>query len=365
MSDLDTALAAFDHAASVPVQGRRQVGLVSPQIPAELVRAADAAPILLWPQFTGSSDLADRYMEYFFEAPLRHLFDAAAGGALDHLDLLVVPRTSESFTKFYLYLREVQRQEPARNIPTLHLFDLLHTQGESVRRHNRGEVERLYHRVCALTGTAPSADALLGAADDEAAIRTELQALLPLRRSAVLTGCDALRIYAGVRAMTPDQVGNAVRAVIKASSTVPVRTGARLLLLGPSLPHPALCARIEATGATIVAEEHPWGGRVFEPAARSGDTLGAIAERARHVVPSARSFSAGSDWIRQAASAANAQGAVFVIPSNDDSYGWDYPACRDLCRALGLRTLLLRPVDRDPADAGAQIDEFLAAEHAA
>lgn len=361
-------LARFDQAADDEIAraraaraaGRRAIGLLAPQIPAELVRAAGAEPILLWPRFEGANGGADEYFEYFFPVALRVWFEQAIDGALDEFDLLVVPRNSEFFTKFYLYLREVQRQEPQRRIPKLHLFDLLLTPGEAIRRHNRKEIVRLFERICALQGTAPSEGGLRSALTQAAQLNAVAQSFQRKARGAapLVSGVDALRVLRGMRALDPAALGPAMAGL----ELQQARPGCRLLLLGADLPSPSLLAALE-DGATIVAEEHGWGGRCFEAAAdpAAADPFDALAQHLRAAVPAPRSFDPTRDeaWIR--AQAPNVDAAVFVIPSTDDSYGWDYPARRDLCHALGLRSLLLRPDDRHPEQIDrAAIAAFLA-----
>ena len=67
-------------------------------------------------------------MEDVFEARIRVLFDRIASGAWNHLDTVVISRTSEQEHKLYLYLRELERRGSASNMPRLHLYNLLHSR---------------------------------------------------------------------------------------------------------------------------------------------------------------------------------------------------------------------------------------------
>jgi len=67
-------------------------------------------------------------MEDVFDRRFRVIFDRLCAGAWNHLDRVVIPRTSEQEHKLYLYLREIARTQPAGATPELYFYNLLHTR---------------------------------------------------------------------------------------------------------------------------------------------------------------------------------------------------------------------------------------------
>ena len=105
----------------------RIAGITSNTLPWEILRAAGYTPVLLEDE-AGPTPHADRWMEDVFDRRFRVIFDRLCAGAWNHLDRVVIPRTSEQEHKLYLYLREIARTRPAGAIPELYFYNLLHTR---------------------------------------------------------------------------------------------------------------------------------------------------------------------------------------------------------------------------------------------
>jgi len=86
----------------------RIAGITSNTVPWEILRAAGHTPVLLEDE-AGPTPHADRWMEDVFDRRFRVIFDRLSSGAWNHLDRVVIPRTSEQEHKLYLYLREIAR----------------------------------------------------------------------------------------------------------------------------------------------------------------------------------------------------------------------------------------------------------------
>lgn len=331
-----------------------RIGLASPHVPEELVHAAGAVPVLLWPRAEAATPAADEYMEPFFDRGIRLLFEQALNGGLSDLDLLVIPRTSEASTKLYLYLREVQRQRPELPVPPLYLFDLLQTRADTTVRYDVQRARALYARLCGVTGAAPSDDALRLAVAEANRLRAGMQRISDERIAVPsrLAGSEALRRYAGA-ASSPHAMAP--------------YSGPRLLLLGAPVWNPGFYELLEAAGAQVVAEDHAWGRRQYDClTAVTDDPLHGIVERVQMALPSARTFppSVSEIWIRAAAANWSPDGVVFVVADTDDSYGWDFPSRRALCAALELPVLLLPAIepalpDRDAARVTGLVRDFV------
>ncbi len=100
-----------------PSTGDKVVGYFSNNVPTELILATGMFPVRLTGDPRGTTEIGDRYMEEFHDGEIRSIFDRMLRGHFNFCDLIVVPRTSESFLQLYYYLLEARRWEPARVIP--------------------------------------------------------------------------------------------------------------------------------------------------------------------------------------------------------------------------------------------------------
>ena len=91
--------------------GGRVVGTLSAHVPQELILAAGMFPVLLWPDFSAETPTGDRYMEPFFDGPIRSLFERMLTGAYDFADLVVVPRAHEGLLQLHYFIEEARRWE--------------------------------------------------------------------------------------------------------------------------------------------------------------------------------------------------------------------------------------------------------------
>jgi benzoyl-CoA reductase/2-hydroxyglutaryl-CoA dehydratase subunit BcrC/BadD/HgdB len=114
--------APFDAARTFKAAGGKVVGYLSNNVPVELIHAAGAFPLQLVAR-PGPTPTADKYMEDLFDPVVRSVFDQALTGALDFVDLIVLPRSNDSFQRLYYYLSEIQRTGAA-STPEATLYDV-------------------------------------------------------------------------------------------------------------------------------------------------------------------------------------------------------------------------------------------------
>ncbi|NUP88155.1 MAG: sulfite exporter TauE/SafE family protein [Burkholderiaceae bacterium] len=119
-------------ARAAAMQGRKVVGYVGNTAPVELIAASGCMPVRIAPA-EGDPSAADALIESFADTDMRLIFSQYCAGAYDMLDLLVIPRSTESQHKLYLALREAWRIGRVTRGPALRLYDILHTQRETSR----------------------------------------------------------------------------------------------------------------------------------------------------------------------------------------------------------------------------------------
>jgi benzoyl-CoA reductase/2-hydroxyglutaryl-CoA dehydratase subunit BcrC/BadD/HgdB len=267
-----------------------------------------------------------------------------------------IPRTSEQEHKLYLYLREVNRQGTEQS-PEPILYNLLHARSSEAEAYGLERTHELKHKLERLTGRGIEKEALSAAITEGNAARQAIRELLQHRegRAPKLSGSEALPLIGAWYFMHRSAYASLLQDALREIETRPPLRGPRVLIKGPPLDSPALCALIEWHGAIVVAEDDWWGSRAagqdIDP---SMDPMRAIFEKYYFDAPSPRVFPSAiaDDWFCRKTS--EVDGVIFYLPDEDDVIGWDYPRLRAFLDERTVPHLMLRSAAPD------QIEAFVA-----
>jgi benzoyl-CoA reductase/2-hydroxyglutaryl-CoA dehydratase subunit BcrC/BadD/HgdB len=328
-------------AGDIPV-----VGIASNTAPWELIKAAGAFPCVINYGNANHTDIGSFMEEGVFEERIRAIFGAAISGELQYLNLLLMPRTSEQEHKLYLYLREVARQHPARRIPSIYLYDMLHTRSPESYSYGLERMLCLKKRLEELTGKIIDEAALLHAIEESNSVRKAIRKLLCLRRlEPRVAGTEALALIGASFFMGSREYARLAELAVEMIEGRNPHAGKRLMIEGSSLNHRGLHRALEKHGAIVVAEDDWWGSRSAgeDIADGSNDLLKAIFEKYYLDAPSPRlfPFEIADAWF-QRESTDGIDGVVFYLPPEDCVAGWDYPRRRHYLDARGIPHLLVR-----------------------
>ena len=342
------------------------VGYVGNTVPVELIVACGALPLRIAPM-QGPTEAAEPYVEAFADPDARRIFARFVEGALDHLALLVIPRSSETWHKLYLALREAQRIGLKAGGPPLVLYELLHTQRPSSHAYGLARTRDLAARLAQATGQAADAAGLRAAIAQGNGTRRLLQGLQTRRGQGQVNGWRAQVATGALRFMAPDDGQDALRDWLneldqEQLAARPVPGGAappgavasparlRLYVQGVPLDHAELHAAALAAGADIVIEDDDWGSRAAAPLIDDSiDPLTALFEHCSRDVPCLRIHPPppGPPAFIAAHRAGLIDGLLFHLPRPDDVHGWLFPAQRAAADASGIPWLLLRDDARE------------------
>lgn len=322
------------------------VGITSNTVPWELIRAAGAFPCMINSGNANHPDIANFMEEGVFEKRIRAIFGAAISGDLQHLKLLLIPRTSEQEYKLYLYLREVARQNPKRSIPPVYLYDLLHTRSSESYSYGLERTLHLKEHLEDVTGNPINNDALMQAIKESNSARRVIRKLLCLRQPEPrVSGAEALALIGSSFFVSRDEY---VRLAEQAAKSIECRnplSGKRVIITGASLNHRGLHQAVERHAAVVVAEDDWWGSQSAGGDTDNGsnDLLKAIFEKYYLDTPSPRlfPFEIADAWFQQA-STDGIDGVIFYLPPEDCVAGWDYPRRRRYLDDRGIPHLLVR-----------------------
>lgn len=333
-------------------QGVPVIGVVGNTVPVELVAAAGALPVQVTGH-AGATAAADEWFEAFYDPDVRAICEQALRGELAFLRALVIPRSTEPYHKLYLSLRELVRLGRAPQLPPLLLYDLPHTQGESLRGYGIARTQALAAELAVVTGQRIDDERLRAAIQSGNAVRRAQQALQRMRqvRPCAWRGELAQVLNGAARFMAPDRYAELLPAALQTQSAHPAPTGPRLLVKGVPLDHADLHRQVDDAGAVIVAEDDPWGTRSAWPlVAEEGDPMAALVQHYQAEVPCPRIHprEAREAWFVRALDEIHIDAVLFYLPAPDDVHGWDFPRHRALLERRGIAYLVLREAQPDP-----------------
>lgn len=132
-------------------QGKKVVGKLGFDVPDELLIAADMLPVQIYADPDRSLEETNKYLEYAFEPVVRAQFEKLIDGTYgEQLDALAISNSTDVVIRIFLYLRELHRVEPEKNLPPFAFIDWLFTRHQMHQKRNEfvmGPVPQTGRRV--------------------------------------------------------------------------------------------------------------------------------------------------------------------------------------------------------------------------
>lgn len=336
--------------------GRSIVGYLGTDVPVEIITAAGLLPFRIG-AFDGNTEAVRKFLEMGDSDVVAQLASVFLDERLAFLDHVVVGNTPTFNITLFHFLREAKRLDPAFPGPPMIFHETHHGEGQTIEAFNLDSCSRLAQQLGDI-GERITRQSLQAAIEHTDARRRQIQDVQSLRRSrpAQVSGTDALLHLARWQLMP--------QSPLPAISTVP-RQRPRILLSGSDIGHFLHYPLIEATGCTIVADDHDWGeDALITCVEKTDEPLIAIANRYTHQAPHAMRWSrkVRIASVVQRAIDARADGVVFWISDEDQASSWDVPALSDALHARGVATLDLGPqpvADIDEAAIAAKMRRWL------
>jgi benzoyl-CoA reductase/2-hydroxyglutaryl-CoA dehydratase subunit BcrC/BadD/HgdB len=338
-------------------KGGKVVGYFCDSVPEEMIMAAGFLPyrisgdpdagtesvrkylLPLW----NKSSLAQRQVSLEFINSMLHLIFT---GRYDFVDYLVIPYTRKAILGIHKQLSDAKQHYPDLKIPTMFILDRTLTPFFAGAQFDRDRAYDFKAKLEEWSGK-PLTDTALAAA-----IKTVNQSKALLKRVADLraedpprlSGVEALQIFGSAKFMPLDEHNAALQAFLGEIEKRPARRGARIYVAGSPLDNTELYGLIEATGATVVSENHCWGNRCSDlPIDESMVPMEAIASR-YHRMPPCITFPLDKAVRNCTARAvtAKAQGAVFNVYRFDNFQIFDIPHEMEALKEKGIPSLYLQ-----------------------
>lgn len=322
-----TLTTAFEEAFVTP----GQVVLSWPSVPIEIVRAAGLVPVIVRGS-ARATPAADAHLEHdIFPSRLKHLVDGALSGRLSQAVRVVIPRTSDTDYKCFLYLREFSRLNIAKAIPPTRLFNLMQSRGPEVREYNAARTRVLFDELAQVAGRGPSLDDVRVEIEKTNMARAAMRRLTALRGGVPrVQGAEVFPLLAAFWLLAPANYATLANEAAQEIASRRPLAGPRVLLAGAPVDNAALHIAIESRGGLVVSEVGPWGsGAAGKDVACDGDPIAALSEKySTDAIGPRTPAPAMRHSIVSALDSVDA--VVFSLPPEDTTFGWDYPTLRSV-----------------------------------
>lgn len=365
------------------------VGYLSNTIPLEILHAAGAMPFHLIGDPNEATPLADEFMEPAFDPITRSIFQKLLAGEYSHLDLIVLPRSNDSYQRLYYYICEIHRKYPKYQLPPVYLVDLLHSPSTTAKKHNDIKVKEFLDFVQGFFQCEIDEEALNNSIQVYNQGRQLLHRLNQLRATHTIASELIYIIYSAAFSIPieifNESLSNSLPKIEKlfdqynkedvaeSSSTAKKR----VIIVGNGLDHPALHYIIDNNNAIVVGDYHAYGnhfltGQInqedFEKESNQSSVktvtnagIKAISNHYYRDTKSSRSFMTQGDDACKFAKQQQADGVIFFYIKKEEALSWHYPKQRSACEKAGLKHLLLtdQPYQVDNADTIQRIKDFI------
>ena len=352
--------------------GGKVVGYVCDHVPVEMIAAAGFLPYRISADPTSGSSALEKYVAPFVQQPLaapgyvasmEHLL---LSQAYDFIDYLVIPNGRKSIQAFFRDLTVAKAAFSELRVPELHYLDKAMTPSFAASVFDRRQVVRFREVLETWSGKPITTAALQHAITAENEGRRLMAELGALRREvpATVSGVAALQMIGAAMFMARRVSNDLVRGVLQNAADAPARSGPRVFVGGSPLDDDALYRIIESSGATVVAEDHCWGGRCAELLVdESDDPFEALAERYHAKSACSIRFPIAettAQCVSRATSSAP-DAAIFFVYGSDSAQSWQVPDEISALRAANVPVLYLseQPYGSGWEEIASAIESFL------
>ncbi len=338
----------YDHrdasAAAWRTAGKKVVGKLGFDVPDELLIAAGMLPVQIYADPDRPLKETNKYLEYAFEPVVRAQFEKLIDGTYgEQLDALAISNSTDVVIRIFLYLREIHRVEPEKNLPPFAFIDWLFTRTNRHQTRNEFVIDLFREQVEEWAGHPVTDEEIRNAGKICNENRAALREMAKLRhgREVHISGSEAAVIIGAGLFMEREAHTKLVREVTEDAKSWPVLTGPRVFYTGAEQEDISLYEKMEAQGMVIVGEDTNWGDRHYNrdyntnyPATR------ALVDRYM-----LREFSAKKAFVSQRVEAldrevdeAGAEGVIFYTNLYDEVATWDMPKQRKSLSERGIRS---------------------------
>jgi hypothetical protein len=324
--------------------GVRTIGYVADAVPVALILAAGALPVQLRAHPDDDASAVDDLVESRFTTPMRIIAAQWLGGAFDHLDAVIFPRSDDSAQRLYYYVCELQRRGQCRG-PRALLYDIANLPRRASFEHTLDSTRRLAAELGSATGA-------LARAMQRVARRESLLQSIRARRRLVspLPGSAGWAVEFAASCDWREEFDVAAGEWLQQASGLAAPR--RVMLAGSPLPDAQMHRAIEDCGACVVSELTTAGewpadavadarGADAQTTPHPDDALTRIAATAQRWKSPALAMRQDPRWLADTARRDGVDAVIAWLSEQDEALPWEIARQLQALRADGIPTLLL------------------------
>lgn len=332
-----------EYAVSCKKAGKKVIAALGTDVPEELCLAAGMAQIKVYADEEKELVLTNKYLEYAFDPVIRSTFEKLIDGTYGDLsDAIVVSNSTDVVIRTFLYLRELKRVEPERNIPDIAFIDWLFTRNRMHQDRNELTLKIFWEQLEKWAGRKITNEDLLAAAKVCNENKAALRKLQELRNENKITGSEAMVAICSGFFMNKEEHTKLVNDLYEDAKSWPETGLKKVFLTGSNQENTKLYEKIEAAGMNVVSEDHDWGARVYD----RDFNLDYTPIRGLVDCYMLREFSSKKAFVSQRVDALNrevdsckANGVIFYTNIYEEAASWDYPSQKESLEGRDIKTL--------------------------
>ncbi|MGN8818338.1 2-hydroxyacyl-CoA dehydratase [Oribacterium sp. HCP28S3_H8] len=326
-------------------RGGKVIAELGCDIPDEMIIGAGMMPIRIYAEAEKPLIETNQYLEFSFDPIVRAQFKKIVDGTYaSQADAIAISNSTDVVIRAYLYLREVKRVEPHKNIPDIAFLDWLFTRELIYQQRNEFVVDLFKNDVERWSGKKLSEDDIRAGARICNADKDALRRIGDLRHGEDIriNGSEALVIIGSAFFMDRSEHAALVQEVAEEAKSWPVICDPRVFYTGSNQEDTRLYDLIESKGLVIVGEDTDWGDRYYDRNFNFSYTT----KRAIVDTYMLREFSSKKSFVSQRVEALNrevakthADAVIFYNNEYEESASWDYPSQHQSLIAQGKQTV--------------------------
>jgi len=331
-------------AESWRAQGGKVIGELGCDVPDEFIIAGGMLPVHVYADPKKPLKETNKYLEYAFDPVVRAQFEKIVDGTYaGQIDALAISNSTDVIIRIFLYLRELIRVEPEKQVPPVEFIDWLFTRNRLHQVRNEHTLKLFRQAVEKWAGRAITDEEIAAAAKICNADRQALREMAELRHGdeVRINGSEALVIIGSAFFMERQAHTELVKQVVEDAKAWPVLDGPRVFFTGSAQEQTDLYDLIESTGAVIVGEDHDWGDRYYDrDYNESYAPIRGVVDRYM-----LRSFSSKKAFVSQRVETLNRQtdavkadAVIFYTNKYEEAASWDYPSQKKSLEERGIKT---------------------------
>jgi len=311
-------------------KGQKIIAALGADVPRELVLAAGMDQIKVYADENKELILTDKYLEYTFDPVIRSSFEKLIDGSYTKLsDAIVISNSTDVIVRIFLYLRELKRVEPERDIPEISFIDWLFTRGRMYEERNKLILGLFKAQLEKWAEKSISEEEIKAAAKLCNENKAALRKIQSLRNENRITGSEALVIIGSGFFMNIKEHTRLVNELAAEAASWPALDLKKILFTGSNQENTKLYEMIEEAGMNVIYEDHDWGARVYD----RDFNLSIPALEAAVDCYMMREFSSKKAFVSQRVAALNreldscgADAVIFYTNIYEEAASWDYPS---------------------------------------